>query len=114
MYYIVLYCILLNLNFTFELNKDPIFSFIVGGISWHSYSEGNKSLRRGKIAKKVHKRPASNKRKVVVILFLKKFLLLKENILHFVLATISQRLVAGFHSNYFLVAIWSERHELRL
>ena len=77
MYYIVLYCILLNLNFTFELNKDAIFSFIVGGISWHSYSEGNKSLRRGKIAKKVHKRPASNKRKVVVILFLKKMFAVK-------------------------------------
>ena len=37
---------------------------------------------------------------------------LKSNIHHFVLATVSERLVANIHGNYFLVADWSESQEL--
>ena len=41
-------------------------------------------------------------------------MLLKCNTLHFVLATVSQRLAYAFHSDYFLVSDWSERQEIGL
>ena len=51
------------------------------------------------------------KNKQVRCILFEQLLLLISNILHFVLATVSQRLV---DSNYFLVVDWSESQGLRL